>query len=110
MIERTGDLVVAYVSNNHVAAADLPALISIVYAAIRGFGANGANAELTASTDEKATPAEVRKSIRSDELVSFIDGKSYKTLKRHLTKHGFTPASYRARFGLPSDYPVTAAS
>ena len=59
---------------------------------------------------ERPTPAQIRKSIRPDGLVSFIDGKSYKTLKRHLTKHGLDPQSYRDRFGLPSDYPTTSAN
>ena len=42
--------------------------------------------------------------------MSFLDGQIYKTLKRHLTKHGYTPDSYRARFGLPADYPMVAPS
>ena len=59
---------------------------------------------------EKLSAAEVRKSIKPDGLVSFIDGKSYKTLKRHVTGHGLTSADYRAKFGLPHDYPMVAAS
>jgi predicted transcriptional regulator len=43
-------------------------------------------------------------------LISFIDGKRYKTLKRHLTTHGLTVAEYKARYGLPADYPTTAPS
>jgi len=50
----------------------------------------------------------VKKSIRPEGIVSFIDGKTYKTLKRHLTKHGLTPDSYRERFGLSGDYPMVA--
>ena len=42
--------------------------------------------------------------------MSFVDGKTYKTLKRHLTGAGLDPASYRQRYGLPSDYPMTAPS
>ena len=37
-----------------------------------------------------------------------IDGKPYKTLKRHLTKQGLTPDAYRERFGLPNAYPMVA--
>ena len=59
---------------------------------------------------EKPTPAQIRKSITHDGLVSFVDGKTYKTLKRHLTGAGLDPASYRQRYGLPSDYPMTAPS
>ncbi len=55
------------------------------------------------------SPAEIRKSVRPDGLVSFLDGRSYKTLKRHLTAYVLTPERYRERFGLPADYPLVAA-
>jgi len=51
-----------------------------------------------------------RRSVQHDRIISFIDGRSYKTLKRHLTAHGLTPDSYRKRFGLPAGYPMTAPS
>ena len=52
-----------------------------------------------------------RKSLSSpDHIISMIDGKSYKTLRRHLTTHGLTPEQYRERFGLKSDYPMVAAT
>ncbi len=54
--------------------------------------------------------SEIRQSIQAAGLVSFLDGRTYKTLKRHLTKHGFTPDSYRERFSLPADYPMVAPS
>jgi predicted transcriptional regulator len=54
--------------------------------------------------------AQIRRSITRDALISFLDGKPYKTLKRHVGKHGLTPEGYRARFGLPSDYPMVASS
>ena len=57
---------------------------------------------------EKPSPAQIRKSVRHDGIVSFIDGKTYKTLKRHLTSHGLDPRSYRDRYGLPADYPMVA--
>jgi predicted transcriptional regulator len=107
-IERTVDVVSAYVANNSIPTADLPALITSVHEALHGLAAGTARPEVDAV--EKPTPAQVRKSIRPDGLVSFIDGKSYKTLKRHLTKHGLDPHSYRERFGLPNDYPTTSAN
>jgi predicted transcriptional regulator len=55
-------------------------------------------------------PAQTRKSVRPDGIVSFIDGKTYKTLKRHLSSHGLDPRSYRDRYGLPAGYPMTAPS
>jgi predicted transcriptional regulator len=55
-----------------------------------------------------ATPARIRKSITPDALISFFDGKPYKTLKRHLAVHGLTPRSYCERYGQPAGYPMTA--
>ncbi|MFC6024543.1 MULTISPECIES: MucR family transcriptional regulator [Methylobacterium] len=106
------ELVAAYVSNNRVPATELPGLIGTVHAALNGIASGTAAGGVSSPAEEveKPTAAQIRKSIRPDGLVSFIDGKPYKTLKRHLTKHGLNPHSYRAKFGLPADYPTTAAS
>ncbi len=56
----------------------------------------------------KATQGQIRQSIKPDALVSFENGKSYKVLKPHLTAHGMTIAEYKAKWGLPNDYPTTA--
>ena len=56
----------------------------------------------------KPTEAEVRNSVRPDGLISFEDGRVYKTLRRHLNKLGLTPSQYRAKWGLPHDYPLVA--
>jgi predicted transcriptional regulator len=51
----------------------------------------------------------VRKSLASpDHIISMIDGKSYKTLRRHLSGNGLSPEEYRARYNLKSDYPMVA--
>jgi predicted transcriptional regulator len=107
LVALTANIVSAYVANNRVPATEMPALLSSVHAAVVGLGGNTAAADVGA---EKPTPAQIRKSIKPDALVSFIDGKPYKTLKRHLTKHGLTMDEYRERYGLPRDYPSTAAS
>lgn len=107
-IERTVDVVAAYVSNNSIPTTELPALIASVHEALNGIAAGTSKPEV--ESVEKPSPAQIRKSIRPDGLVSFIDGKSYKTLKRHLTKHGLDPQSYRERYGLPADYPTTSAN
>ena len=109
--ELAGEIVAAYVSNNPVPVAELPKLIHTVHSAISGLALGGANdAAASAAEVEKPTAAQIRKSVRDDGIVSFIDGKAYKTLKRHLTGHGFDPKSYRDRYGLPSDYPMVAPS
>ena len=105
--ELTADLVSAYVSNNSVPVAELPALIASTHAALAGLGQSSTP---HAPVAEKLTPAQIRKSITPDALISFIDGKPYKTLKRHLTRHGFDPRAYRERYGLPADYPMTTAN
>ena len=84
---------------------DLPALIRATHDALAGIGAPPAP---TVETVTKATPAQIRKSITPEALISFEDGKPYKTLKRHLTTHGMTVAEYKAKWGLPNDYPTTA--
>jgi predicted transcriptional regulator len=103
----TTGIVSAYLSHNRVPVAELTGLLAGVHAALAGLGQS---AEAAEPEEQRPTPAQVRKSIRPDGLISFIDGKPYKTLKRHLTKHGLTMDEYRERFGLPRDYPSTAAS
>ncbi|MEE7489013.1 MucR family transcriptional regulator [Methylobacterium oryzae] len=99
------EIVSAYVSHNHVQSADLPGLLNEVHAAIRGICDAGQSQPVA-----KATPQEIRRSINPDFLISFEDGKPYKTLRRHLTLRGLTPEAYRAKWGLGSDYPMTAQS
>ena len=106
-IEQASDIVSAYVSNNSVPISELPGLLAGVHAALTKLSAPAATVTETA---EKPTPAQIRKSVTPDALISFIDGKPYKTLKRHLSRNGLTIEQYRERFGLPRDYPSTAAS
>jgi predicted transcriptional regulator len=100
----TAEIVAAYVSQNRLAPSELEVLIKSVHRALTSLGQEPAEPERV----EKASPAAIRRSIRPDGLVSFIDGRTYKMLKRHLNTHGMTPAEYRERFGLPADYPLTA--
>lgn len=101
-----GNIVSAYVAHNSLAMSELPKFIGCVHAALSDL-ANGATAD-TPVEAHKATPAQIRRSVTPDALISFIDGKAYKTLKRHLTGHGLNPRSYRERYGLPADYPMVA--
>ena len=107
LVDLTTDIVSAYVSNNSVRPAELPALLADIHAAIAGLISAPSSAKPKV---EKPTPSQIRKSITSDALISFLDGKPYKTLKRHLSGNGLTIDEYRERFGLPRDYPSTAAS
>jgi predicted transcriptional regulator len=104
LIMLTSDIVAAHVSNNSVAVADVPTLIQAIYGALASLGGESS---VTAAAPEPAVS--VRSSIKKDHLVCLEDGKKMKMLKRHLmTDHGMTPAEYRARWGLASDYPMVA--
>jgi predicted transcriptional regulator len=109
--ELAGSIVAAYVSNNSVPVSELPNLIRGVHDAVRGLTSGSAEGAATLAMEvEKPSAVQIRKSVRDDGIVSFIDGKTYKTLKRHLTTHGLDPRAYRERFGLPADYPMVAPS
>jgi predicted transcriptional regulator len=110
LIELSASLVAAYVAHNHLSAAELPGLLRSVHGALTGLREASAATGAPAGAAEALTPAQIRKSITPDALISFIDGKPYKTLKRHLTIHSLDPVTYRTRFGLPSDYPMVCAS
>ncbi|GJD66933.1 MucR family transcriptional regulator [Methylobacterium frigidaeris] len=105
-IDLAADIVSAYVSKNNVPIAELPSLIASVHASLSTLGQPAA----TPDEDHKVTAAQIRKSVTSDAITSFIDGKAYKSLKRHLTSNGLTPDEYRQKYGLPRDYPMVAAS
>ncbi|WP_336487037.1 MucR family transcriptional regulator [Methylobacterium nigriterrae] len=105
LIGVTAAIVEAYAANNRLPAGTLPQLIEAVHEALCSLRAAWPAVEVR---PEQPTPGQIRRSITPEALISFIDGKSYKTLKRHLTAHGLTPVSYRERYGLPRDYPMVA--
>lgn len=102
----TVQLLSAYLANNTVASEDLSGLIRSTKAALT----DETVAEPLVKEAQTYVPAvSIRKSLASSEhLLSLIDGKPYKTLKRHLTSHGLTPEAYRERYNLPSSYPMVA--
>ena len=106
LITLAAEIVSAYVSNNHVQSGDLPKLIGEVHGAICGASASGQ----TVAAPSRASPQEIKRSVTADSLISFEDGKPYKTLRRHLTLRGLSPAAYRTKWGLDPDYPMTARS
>lgn len=102
----TADLVSAYVGNNSVTAGDIPKLIETVHSALVALG--GPKPEPQA---EKPVPRiAIKKTVTPDYLISLEDGRHYKSLKRHLSGRGLTPAEYRDKWGLPHDYPMVASS
>ena len=106
LITLTSQIVSAYVSKNSVQASDLPGLISNVYQSLKSAGLPQAAAEAPMDL-RPAVP--VKKSVTPDYIICLEDGKRLKMLKRHLnTSYNMTPDEYRAKWGLPTDYPMVA--
>lgn len=105
LVTLTADIVSAHVGNNSVSVSDVGTLIGTVFTALQGLN------RPAEPVDVKPVGAvSIRASVKPDHLISMIDGKSYKMLKRHLSLHGYTPESYRQAFNLPHDYPMVAAA
>ena len=103
LVELTSEIVSAFVANNKIPTSELPDVITSVHAALRGLE------EKQQPEPAKPTPLmPIKKTITPDYLVSLEDGRRYKSLKRHLSGRGLTPAEYREKWGLPKDYPMVA--
>jgi predicted transcriptional regulator len=107
-VELAAEIVAAFVSYNPVPKGDLPSLIEAVHSAVERLEKGPATAPPQIEAKGPAVP--IRKSITPDFLISLEDGKPYKLLRRHLTRLGLTPAQYREKWNLPSDYPMVAAN
>lgn len=105
LIELTAEIVSAYVSNNTVAAGDIPALINQVHVALSRVSGKSGDVQ-----SEPLKPAvSLKKSITPEYIVCLEDGKKFKSLKRHLrTQYNMTPEQYREKWGLSADYPMVA--
>lgn len=104
LLEQVTEIVSAYVSHNSISMADLPALIASTHSSLRSLSE-------TASVEavEELKPAvPVKKSVTPDFIICLDDGKKFKSMKRHIAGLGMTPDEYRAKWGLPSDYPMVA--
>ena len=106
VLQHTANVVSAHLGHNQFATEALPALIQSVYQALAGLGSEPA---AVAAPPTPAVP--IRKSVLPDHLICLEDGAKMKMLKRYLrVRFGLTPAAYRERWGLPSDYPMVAPS
>ena len=104
-IELAAEIVSAYVSNNSVAPAELPALINEIHGALARISTGVAEPAVEAL--KPAVP--VKKSVTSEFIICLEDGKKFKSLKRHLrTQYDLSPEEYREKWGLPADYPMVA--
>ncbi len=105
LLRMTADVVAAYVSNNTLPTAQMAEVINAVYSSLRSL--EGQSAEPQPEPLKPAVP--IRKSVTADYLVCLEDGKKLKMLKRHLrSTYNLTPDEYRAKWGLPADYPMVA--
>ena len=104
LIELAAEIVASYVAHNSVPSNELSGLIGNVYSALSTIGRN-THAEMK----HQEPAVSVKKSITADYLICLEDGKKFKSLKRHLrTKYDLSPEEYRAKWGLPADYPMVA--
>jgi predicted transcriptional regulator len=110
-VELATELTIAWLGNpnTRTTAEDVPAFLGKMHETVSTlFGRSDAPAPVEAPAEYTAAVS-VRKSLASkDHIISMIDGKPYKTLRRHLATHGMTPAEYRERYGLKADYPMVA--
>ncbi len=105
LLRMTAEVVSAYVSNNTLATGQLADVIQAVYNSLRGL--EGGISEPVAEPLKPAVP--IRKSVTPEYLICLEDGKKLKMLKRHLrSTYNLSPDEYRAKWGLPPDYPMVA--
>jgi predicted transcriptional regulator len=112
--ELATELTIAWLANpnTRASAEEVPSFLRAMYEAVGALDRADAEEPAAEEPATNAAPAvSVRKSLASkDHIISMIDGKPYKTLRRHLARHGLTPEQYRERFGLKSDYPMVSES
>jgi predicted transcriptional regulator len=105
VVALTADIVSAYVSNNSVPTTELSALINSVHQAL----ARTVTGQVDKPAEAPVPAVAVKKSVTPDFIICLEDGKKFKSLKRHLrTTYSMTPEQYRAKWGLPLDYPMVA--
>jgi predicted transcriptional regulator len=116
-IELATELTIAWLGNQNVRATaeDVPTFIRTMHATLTELDGNttatGPDVDDASQGDVFVPAVGVRKSLASpDHIISMIDGKPYKTLRRHLARHGLTPEQYRERYKLKADYPMVAPS
>jgi predicted transcriptional regulator len=104
IVEKTSEIVAAFVSNNETSTAELPMLIQAVHRALSGISSSAPEPEA-----RKEPAVSVRRSVTPDYLICLEDGRKFKSLKRHLrTKYEMSPEDYRSKWGLAKDYPMVA--
>lgn len=105
IVAMTAEIVSAYVGANELQPSEISGLIETVSTALVSISSRSEPGH----TSELAPAVPVKKSVTPDFIICLEDGKKFKSLRRHLrTKYGMSPEQYRAKWGLPSDYPMVA--
>ena len=110
-VELATELTIAWLSNPNTRASsdEVPGFLQKMHEAVNQLSTNTQPVAEEEPTGDYTPAVSVRKSLASkDHIISMIDGKPYKTLRRHLAGHGLTPSEYRQRYGLKPDYPMVA--
>lgn len=106
LLTHVGDIVAAHMASHAVPAQDVPQLIEAVYSGLSSLN----NPDATTNEIITATPAmTIRSSVRSDSIGCLECGKRFKSLRKHILGHGFTPDQYRAKWSLPTSYSMVSA-
>lgn len=113
LVDLATELTIAWLGNpnNRASAEEVPEFLRKMHATVRdltdpGGEEGGAGGQ---QTSEHVPAVSVRKSLASkDHIISMINGKPYRTLRRHLSTHGLTPEEYRSRYDLKAVYPMVA--
>jgi predicted transcriptional regulator len=105
LLKLASDIIAAYVSNNPVPVSELPGMIKSVHSTLGGLGSGGSSDALT--SQKPVVP--IKRSVTPEYVICLEDGKKLKMLKRYLrSNYNLSPEQYRAKWGLPADYPMVA--
>ena len=111
-LELATELTIAWLSNPHtrVSAEEVPSFLRAMHEAVGALERGVADDQIVEEQQYEPAVTAWKSLASKDHIISMIDGKPYRTLKRHLSRHGLTPAQYRERFNLKIDYPMVAES
>ena len=111
LVELAVELTIAWLGNpsNRATTEEVPKFLRTMHATVSELFRQPIDKSGAPASDRPVPAVSVRKSLASkDHIISMIDGKPYKTLRRHLSTNGLTPDEYRQRFSLKADYPMVA--
>ncbi|MBR9863496.1 MAG: MucR family transcriptional regulator [Rhodobacteraceae bacterium] len=104
MMTHTTRIVSAYLQGNKVDLDQIATVMDVVHQKVTQIYRNSHG---HANDTTPAVPVE--DSVTPDHIICLEDGKAFKMLKKHLkSKYDLSPEEYRAKWGLPTDYPMVA--